>query len=69
MPVSRREIIKKFRALGFNGPYSGGRHQFMAKGNLKVRVPNPHQKGEISESLLNEILRQADISKEEWEKH
>jgi len=68
MPISRRELIKKFRALGFNGPYSGGRHQFMSRGNLKVRVPNPHQKGEISESLLNEILRQAEINKEEWEK-
>ncbi len=66
MPVSRRELIKKFRALGFNGPYSGGRHQFMAKGDLKVRIPNPHQKGEISDSLLNEILRQAEISNEDW---
>ena len=38
----------------------------MAKGDLKVRIPNPHQKGEISDSLLNEILRQAEISNEDW---
>jgi predicted RNA binding protein YcfA (HicA-like mRNA interferase family) len=68
MPISRRKLINKFRALGFNGPYSGGRHQFMVKEDLKVRIPNPHQKSEISDSLLNEILRQAEISSEDWKK-
>jgi len=68
MPISRRDLIKKFKALGFYGPYSGGRHQFMSKGELKIRVPNPHQSGDISNSLLNEILRQAGITKEEWSK-
>jgi predicted RNase H-like HicB family nuclease len=28
MPIARRELIRKFKNLGFNGPYSGGRHQF-----------------------------------------
>lgn len=68
MPISRKELIRKFRSLGFTGPYSGGRHQFMVKEELKMRVPNPHQAGEISDSLLREILRQAGISKDEWEK-
>jgi predicted RNA binding protein YcfA (HicA-like mRNA interferase family) len=53
--------------LGFNGPYSGGRHQFMSKGSLKVRIPNPHQQKDVEISLLEEILRQAGITKEEWE--
>ena len=66
MPVSRKHLIKKFRNLGFGGPYSGGRHQFMIKGNLKIRVPNPHKSGDITDSLLHEILRQAAISKDEW---
>jgi predicted RNA binding protein YcfA (HicA-like mRNA interferase family) len=68
MPISRKDLIKKFRSLKFSGPYSGGRHQFMVKGKLKVRVPNPHKSGDISDSLLSEILRQADISKNEWNK-
>lgn len=38
------------------------------KGELKIRVPNPHQGGDISDSLLSEILRQAGISKDEWRK-
>jgi predicted RNA binding protein YcfA (HicA-like mRNA interferase family) len=66
MPISRKELIRKFRNLGFNGPYSGGKHQFMVKEELKVRVPNPHQAGEVSDSLLREILRQAGISKDDW---
>jgi hypothetical protein len=43
-PISRRELIRKFRSLGFTGPLSGGRHQFMKKGVLKVRIPKPSQK-------------------------
>lgn len=68
MAIARKELIRRLRSLGFSGPYSGGRHQFMVKDELKVRVPNPHQAGDISESLLHEILRQAGISKEEWKK-
>jgi hypothetical protein len=56
MPISRRDLIKKFKALGFCGPYSGGKDQFMSKGELKIRVHNPHQSGDISDSLLHEIL-------------
>ncbi len=38
----------------------------MVKGQLKVWIPNPHQ-GDISKSLLSRILRQANISREQWE--
>lgn len=65
--ISRRELIRKFRTLGYSGPFSGGKHQFMIKGKQKIRIPNPH-KGEIDVSLLKEILRQAGINDEEWEK-
>jgi len=65
--VSLRVLIRRLREFGFDGPYSGGRHLFMVKSELKVRVPNPH-KGDISGSLVAEILRQAGISKAEWDK-
>jgi len=64
-PINRRELIKRLKALGFSGPYSGGRHSFMKRGPLKLRVPNPHV-GDISIPLLKEILRQAGISEDEW---
>ncbi len=66
-PVSRRELIRRFRILGFKGPVSGGRHDFMQKGPLKVHVPNPHGSTTIGGSLVKEILRQAGITKEEWD--
>jgi predicted RNA binding protein YcfA (HicA-like mRNA interferase family) len=65
--ISRKELIAYLRQLDFEGPYSGGRHQFMVKGNRSIRVPNPHQ-ADIGRELLSRILRQAGISKEEWEK-
>lgn len=65
-PIKRKDLIYYFRQLGFDGPYSGGNHQFMIKETLKVRVPNPHQ-GDISQGLLVRILKQAGIEKEVWE--
>lgn len=67
--IQRRELIQRFRSLGFSGPFSGGRHQFMIRGPLKIRIPNPHGSGDIEICLVNEILRQAGISREDWEKN
>lgn len=30
-PITRRELIRGLRKLGFEGPLSGGRHQFMVR--------------------------------------
>ena len=65
--ISRRDLIKALRLLGFVGPFSGGKHQFMLKNGLRLTIPNPHQ-SDIGIDLLNKILKQADISKEEWKK-
>ena len=65
--VSRRELIRKFRKLGFSGSISGGKHQFMIKGSLQIRIPNPHGGSGIDASLVVEILRQAGISRREWD--
>ena len=66
-PIKRRDLIRYLRLIGFEGPYSGGKHQFMAKGSHKIRIPNPHG-SEIGVSLLKEILRQAGISTEDWDR-
>lgn len=65
--ISWRKLVQKFRSLGFDGPYSGGRHLFMVQAGLKVHIPNPHE-GDISRHLLSEILRQAGISSKDWNK-
>lgn len=66
-PVSRKKLIKALKASGFEGPYSGGKHQFLIKGTLRLTIPNPHQQ-DIAIDLLGKILKQAQISREEWEK-
>jgi len=64
-PVSHRELIQRLRKLGFEGPYHGTKHPFMAKGDLLVTIPNPHG-GAIGVKLLAIILREAGIDRDEW---
>jgi predicted RNA binding protein YcfA (HicA-like mRNA interferase family) len=66
-PIKRRELIACLRRLGFSGPYAGGKHQFMQKGNISQTIPNPHG-GDIRPKLLAKLLRQAGIERSEWEK-
>jgi predicted RNA binding protein YcfA (HicA-like mRNA interferase family) len=54
------------KVLGFEGPYSGGKHQFMIKGETTLRIPNPHQ-SDIEKDLLAKILKQARIDRGTWE--
>jgi len=65
-PISRNDLIRALRQAGFDGPYSGGKHSFMMKGDLTLTLPNPHR-GDVGRELLARILRQAGISREEWE--
>jgi len=65
-PVSWKELVRRLRELGFEGPYSGGRHPQMRRGELTVILPNPHG-GDISVGLLRRFLRQAGVTPEEWD--
>ena len=64
--ISWRKLVQRFRAFGWSGPYSGGRHFFMTKGAQKIHIPNPHR-SDISGPLVAEVIRQANISHREWE--
>jgi predicted RNA binding protein YcfA (HicA-like mRNA interferase family) len=64
--TSRKEMIRKFHALGWEGPVRRRQYDFMVKGKRKQKIPNPHHGQEYGVSLLSDILRQADISHEEW---
>jgi predicted RNA binding protein YcfA (HicA-like mRNA interferase family) len=64
-PVSRRRFIRRLRELGFEGPYSGGKHPQMKRGAVTLIIPNEHE-GDISPGFLQRLLRQAGISREEW---
>ena len=63
--LSRRELVRKLRALGFEAPFPGGKHQWMRRDGLRLTIPNSHS-GAIDPGLIRRILRQAGISIEEW---
>ncbi|MEK7560506.1 MAG: type II toxin-antitoxin system HicA family toxin [Patescibacteria group bacterium] len=65
-PISHRELIRKLRNLGFVGPFAGGRHQYMKRGNFRLAIPNPHRQ-DIASGLLSKIIREIRISSEEFE--
>lgn len=64
-PISRADLVRRLRRLGFAGPVSGTRHQFMERGAVRVWLPNPHQ-GDVSVGLLSRLLRDAGIARNEW---
>jgi predicted RNA binding protein YcfA (HicA-like mRNA interferase family) len=66
-PIKRGDLIFYLRRAGFVGPDGRGKHQAMYRNELRVVIPNPHR-SEVSKNLLAMILRQAGISREEWEK-
>ncbi|MCW5961225.1 MAG: type II toxin-antitoxin system HicA family toxin [Pyrinomonadaceae bacterium] len=66
-PIKQKDLIRNLRKLGWEGPFSGGKHPQMQNGSRTLTVPNPHR-GDISIPLLRRILRQAEISIEDWQK-
>jgi len=64
-PISRKKFIQRLQQLGFEGPYAGGKHPQMRRGNTTLIIPNEHE-GDISPGFLHRLLKQAGISHEEW---
>ena len=64
-PLPRRILIKKLRKLGFSGPYSATRHQYMSRNGEKIFIPNPHGK-DIGLPIIKKIVRQLKISNQEF---
>lgn len=50
----------------WEGPFPGGRHPHMVKGEIQISIPNPQGSTDIGVNLLKLILSQAGISREEW---
>lgn len=65
-PVKRGVLIARLKRLGFVGPYSGGKHQFLVRDLARLILPNPHA-GEIGPALLSRSLQQAGVSRDEWD--
>lgn len=61
-----KELIRRLKAFGFQGPVWGTKHPFMVKGALKMHIPSDHGT-DISAGLITKIVRDARINKEEWD--
>lgn len=68
-PCKRRIFVRRLRALGFEGPYSGTRHQFLVFRQQRLAIPS---NAEYSVPQLRMMLREAEdllgreIRLEEW---
>ena len=65
----RQEFIRRLRKLGFEGPYTGTRHQFMVHKQHRLAIPS---NAEYSIPQLRLMLREVEqiitrrISVEDW---
>lgn len=68
-PCKRRDFIRKLRKLGFEGPYSGSRHQFMILDQHRLAVPsNVEYSVPQLKMMLHEVtgIIEREISSDEW---
>ena len=56
-PCKRRDFIRKLRKLGFDGPLSGKRHQFMVYGSRRLAIPSG---SEYSIAQLKTMIREVE---------
>jgi len=69
-PCKRRDFIKRLRKLGFIGPCSGTRHEFMVFEKNRLSIPsNAEYSVAQLKMMLNEVelIISRPISVEEWE--
>lgn len=64
-PVTRKALVKRLNALGFEGPAARSKDSIMWRDDVTVLIPNDHHEA-LSVGLLARILRQAGVSREEW---
>ena len=70
-PCKRREFVRRLRRLGFDGPFTGTRHQFLVYQEHRLAIPSNE---EYSVPQLRMMLREAggilrrEIALEEWER-
>lgn len=70
-PCRRKDFIRRLRKLGFDGPYSGTRHQFMVYGQHRLAIPsNPEYSVPQLRMLIQEVegIIGREITTDEWSK-
>jgi len=68
-PCKRRDFIRRLRAIGFDGPFSGTRYQFMVYEQHRLAIPS---NAEYSVPQLRMMIREVEeiigckITTDEW---
>ena len=68
-PCKRSDFIRKLRRLGFDGPFTGTRHQFMVLSQKRLAIPS---NAEYSVPQLRVLIREIrdivarEITVDEW---
>ncbi len=57
VPCKRRDFIQRLRKLGFEGPFSGTRHQFMVYEKHRLAIPS---NAEYSVPQLRMMIREVE---------
>jgi len=66
-PEKPGEVIRKLRALGFEGPFGGGKHIYMRHPLTGMKIPIPvHGGRDIPRGTLRKIIRLVGITTKEW---
>lgn len=71
VPCKRRDFIQCLKKLGFTGPFSGTKHEFMRYGRYKQTIPNNlyydvNELRMLIEQIEEKLGRK--ISADEWNK-
>lgn len=56
-PCKRRIFVRRLREIGFDGPFSGTRHQFMVYGQHRLAIPS---NAEYSVPQLRMMIREVE---------
>lgn len=69
-PCKRGDFVRRLRRLGFSGPFSGTRHQFMVYAQHRLTIPS---NAEYSVPQLRFMIREVEpiigrqITAEDWD--
>ena len=68
-PISRKELTRRLKKLGFDGPFHGSKHDFMVRHADEYRLPLPRKDAksrEVGVSLQKRITKEIAVTREQW---
>lgn len=67
-PIPAREVIRRLRLLGYEGPFEGGKHLVMRHPETGTKISVPfHANRDLPIGTLRTIVTAAKVSVEKWE--